>query len=229
MASLTYDPFGRRQAKTIGGTTTNFLYDGLNPAQELSGATVNANLLTGPGIDEYFTRTDALGTSNFLTDALGSTAALADTPGTVQTSYTFEPFGNTTAQGGSNANSYQFTGRENDGNGLYFYRARYYGPSNGRFLSEDPKTFRADINFYRYAFSSPVDLGDPLGLQGGGNANTWTFGEIGSWAWLPAPGYPAPTGLGDAKASIGPACALNGGGCNSVDGSGPTNAIEVIP
>jgi hypothetical protein len=33
------------------------------------------------------------------------------------------------------------------------------------------------------------------------------------------PGYPAPAGLGDAKASIGAACTLNGGGCHAVNGS----------
>lgn len=31
-----------------------------------------------------------------------------------------------------------FTGRENDGTGLYYYRARHHDPSRSRFLSEDP-------------------------------------------------------------------------------------------
>ena len=56
--------FGRRMKKAIGGTTTQFVYDGLNPVQELDGASpsnVTANLLTGLGTDEYFTRTDSWG------------------------------------------------------------------------------------------------------------------------------------------------------------------------
>jgi uncharacterized caspase-like protein len=69
--------------------------------QELSGGTPTANLLTGLGVDEYFTRTDAAGVRNFLTDALGSTVALADGSGTVQTEYGYEPFGGTTTSGGS--------------------------------------------------------------------------------------------------------------------------------
>ncbi|HEV2387693.1 MAG TPA: RHS repeat-associated core domain-containing protein [Candidatus Acidoferrales bacterium] len=162
-ASFAYDPFGRRQGKTINSTNTNFLYDGLNPIQELSGTTVNANMLTG-GVDEYFTRTDALGTSNFLPDALGSTLALADTTGTVQTSYTYQPFGGTTTQGASNANSYQFTGRENDGDGLYFYRARYYSPTFGRFISEDPLGLRGGLERYAYAGDGPTLYVDPLGM-----------------------------------------------------------------
>src|SRR5713226_5779532 len=88
-ASFQYDPFGRRVSKTIGGMT-QYLYDGVNPVQEISGTTASANLLTG-GLDEYFQRTDSAGARSFLTDALGSTLALADSSGALQTQYTFEP------------------------------------------------------------------------------------------------------------------------------------------
>jgi len=54
-ATFSYDPLGRRVAKTILNTSTNFLYDGANPVQEQSGGSVTANLLTG-GIDEYYIR-----------------------------------------------------------------------------------------------------------------------------------------------------------------------------
>jgi RHS repeat-associated protein len=142
-ASFVYDPSGRRMNKTIGGTMTQFLYDGLNPVQELDGASppnVTANLLTGLGIDEYFTRTDSSGTANFLTDNLGSVIALANSSSSIATSYTYEPFGNVTVNG-SNGNPYQFTGRENDGTGLYFYRVRYYSPTYQRFIAQDPPDF----------------------------------------------------------------------------------------
>ncbi len=109
--------------------------------QELSGGTPTANLLTGLGVDEYFTRTDGAGTRNLLAGGLGSTIALADSSGTVQTEYTYEPFGATTIIGASDGNSFQFTGRENDGTGLYHYRARYYSPGFHRFISEDPLGF----------------------------------------------------------------------------------------
>ncbi len=78
-ASFQYDAFGRRVSKTIGGMT-QYLYDGANPVQELSGTTASANLLTG-GLDEYFQRTDLAGARSFLTDALGSTLALTDSTG----------------------------------------------------------------------------------------------------------------------------------------------------
>lgn len=77
-------------------------------------------------------------TSNFLTDALGSPVAVTDATGMVQTEYTYEPFGRTVVTGAMNSSSYQYTGRENDGTGLYYYRARYYHPGLQRFISEDP-------------------------------------------------------------------------------------------
>jgi RHS repeat-associated protein len=165
-ASFTYDSFGRRTGKTVQGTITNFLYDGLNPVQEKNGATVNANLLTGLGIDEFFTRTDGVGVRALLPDALGSTVALGDGTGTLQTQYTYEPFGVTTQTGAASSSSYKYTGREDDGSGLYYYRARYYQPRLQRFLSEDPIGLAGgDINLYAYAFQNPVLLSDALGMD----------------------------------------------------------------
>jgi RHS repeat-associated protein len=164
-ASFVYDPFGRRTSKTVVGTQTGFLYDGANPVQELSGATATANLLSG-GLDEIFQRTDSAGARSFLTDALGSTLALTDASAAVQTSYTFDPFGNTTSTGAASTNSFQYTGRELDGTGLYFYRARYYNPAIGRFISEDPIEFEAGSpNFYAYVGNDPIDGIDPFGLK----------------------------------------------------------------
>jgi RHS repeat-associated protein len=189
-ASFVYDGLGRRESKTINGNLTEFLFDGRNPVQENSGATVLANILPGLGIDEFLTRTDvASGTaSSFLPDALGSALALTDAAGTVQTEYNYEPFGKTTLTGASNTNPFQYTGRENDGTGLFYYRARYYHPVLQRFISEDPigtPTFatcptQRDIllrlvaspsghalelfNLYPYVRNNPLLLRDPTGL-----------------------------------------------------------------
>jgi RHS repeat-associated protein len=160
-ATFQYDPFGRRILNAAGH---GILYDGVNPVQELSGSTVTANLLTGLGVDEVFTRTDSAGARSFLADALGTTVALTDANGTVQTQYAYGPFGATTTTGAASANSFEFTGRENDGTGLYYYRARYYSPGLQRFVSEDPVDFvGGDANLYGYALSSPTNLVDPNG------------------------------------------------------------------
>jgi len=146
------------------GTGTDFLYDGLALVQELAGTTPSANLLTGLGIDETLTRTVASGTSTLLGDALGSTLALTDGLGAVQTSYTYDPFGVTTQSGTPSANAAQYTGRENDGTGLYYYRFRYYSPGLQQFVSEDPILTGGAFNLYSYVLNNPMKWRDPLGL-----------------------------------------------------------------
>jgi RHS repeat-associated protein len=90
---------------------------------------------------------------------------LTDSSGALPTQYTYEPFGNTTVSGSTNANPYQYTGRENDGTGLYYYRARYYHPQLQRFISEDPlRLGGGDPNFYAYAGNDPFNQKDPFGL-----------------------------------------------------------------
>jgi len=164
-ASFQYDGQGRRISKTINSAQTGFLYDGLTPVQELDGSTVVANLLTSLGIDEYLTRTDTSGTSHFLGDALGSTIALTDSIGSVSSSYTYAPFGATGLSGSATGNVFDYTGREDDGTGLKYYRARYYHPGLQRFVSEDPIGFAGgDPNLYAYVFDAPTGYRDPSGL-----------------------------------------------------------------
>ena len=163
VASFQYDALGRRIGKTVAGTATGFLYDGINPVQELTGSTPKANLLTGLGVDEIFSRTDASGARHLLTDALGSTLALTDGTGAVQTRYSYEPYGKTTVSGTASSNSFEYTGRENDNTGLYFYRARYYNPGLQRFVSEDPIGLAGGPNVYAYVGGNPVSRVDPTG------------------------------------------------------------------
>jgi len=165
-STFQYDPLGRRTRKAIDGSLTDFVYDGPNPIQELSGTTGFANILASLGIDEYFTRTETTGTSVLLTDALGSTVALTDPAGTVRTQYAYEPFGATTTAGLASSNAFQFTGREHDSTGLYYYRARYFHPGLQRFIGEDPIGLEGgDFNLYAYVRNSPVNWVDPLGLR----------------------------------------------------------------
>jgi RHS repeat-associated protein len=167
-ASFAYDGVGRRRAKTIAGGTTRFLYDGLNIVQEQAAdGTPTANLLTGLGIDETFTRTDGAGLRVLLVDVLGSTVELADASGNLETHYTFGPFGATTSSGATSTNAQQFTARENDGE-LYNYRARYYSPLLARFVAEDPLEFDGGPNLHAYVDCNPVLFTDPLGLESQG-------------------------------------------------------------
>ncbi|HEV8441136.1 MAG TPA: RHS repeat-associated core domain-containing protein [Methylomirabilota bacterium] len=164
-ASFLYDGIGRRHTTVINGVSTQFTYDDVTPVREQSGP-VTVGLLTGLGVDEYFIRAEPNGTYGLLTDVLGSTIAVTDAAGALQAQYTYEPFGVATVTGTA-SNAFQYTGRENDGTGLYYYRARYYAPNSGRFISEDPLplTRRAlrEFNAYAYARNNPLMFMDPLG------------------------------------------------------------------
>ncbi|WP_295924798.1 RHS repeat-associated core domain-containing protein [uncultured Xanthomonas sp.] len=163
IASFGYDPLGRRISKTEGGQTISYLYDGLDAVQETQGGTVNP-ILTGLGIDERYARNEASGRAYFLSDALGSTRALTNASGSLIQRYDYTPYGQTSQASAGTTNPYQYTGRELDKSGLLYYRARYYNPAIGRFISEDSYGFGGgDANFYAYALGNPISVNDPTG------------------------------------------------------------------
>jgi RHS repeat-associated protein len=125
-----------------------------------------ASYTQGRSIDEPLAM-DRGGTIDYYeADGVSSITSLTATNGTVTQSYTYDSFGNTTNSSGSLTNFFRYTGREFDTEtGLYYYRARYYDPSGGRFLSEDPSGFGGGINFYSYAAGTPTNLTDPFGLN----------------------------------------------------------------
>jgi RHS repeat-associated protein len=62
-----------------------------------------------------------------------------------------------------------------------YYRARYYNPQIGRFISEDPLGFAGrSTNFYAYTFNSPTNFTDASGKQVGELAMGGA--EVGSFA-----------------------------------------------
>ncbi len=166
-ASFKYDALNRRIEKTINGTTTQYVYDGMDIIQEINqDGTSKANYIRGLNIDEPLARIKADGTMRFYkTDALGSVIALTDENGVVKTTYSYDPFGNVTISGESSDNPFQYTGRENDGTGHLFERNRYYSYELLRYISQDPIGFvGGDVNFYVRVGNNPVNWVDPLGL-----------------------------------------------------------------
>ncbi|WOB50889.1 hypothetical protein NYR97_05735 [Xanthomonas hydrangeae] len=163
IASFSYDALGRRTAKTEGGTSMQYLYDGLDTVQETQGSTVNP-ILTGLGLDQRYARNDTGGRTYFLTDQLGSTRLLTNAAGNAVQRYEYDPYGTTAQSSAAYTNPYQYTGREKDASGLYYYRARYYRPQWGRFISEDPIGLAGGINYHAYVGGNPVIFSDPFGL-----------------------------------------------------------------
>ena len=165
-ASFKYDALGRRIEKTINGETIRYLYDGLDIVQEIKDGMVYSNYVRTLHIDEPLVRTNSDGTVRYYQrDALGSVTALTDEMEAIKTQYIYDPYGNTEQIGEGNDNPFQYTGRENDGTGLYYYRARYYSPELQKFVSEDPIGFMGgDVNLYRYVKSNPLNITDPIGF-----------------------------------------------------------------
>ena len=164
--------------------------DGNDIVAEIQGGAITTTYLRGLNIDEPFVRQSSGGNEYYHTDALGSTLALTNDTGAVTTRYSYDPFGKTTVTGTSN-NAFQYSGRENDGTGLYYYRARYYSPMMQRFISPDPSGSAMrpplfvgntillannscnplvisdpDRLQYLYVKDNPINLTDPSGLAG---------------------------------------------------------------
>src|SRR5581483_7657124 len=162
-----YDPFGRRIQKSGPLGTTIYLYDGENLLEEVdNNGSVVARYNQTRALDEELSESRSGTTSYFESDGLGTITSLSNPTGALADTYTFDSFGKLTASTGTLTNPLQYTGREFDSEtGIYFNRARYFDPTNGRWLSEDPIRFFGDKNFYRYSLNNPVNYSDPSGLQ----------------------------------------------------------------
>ena len=165
LVSYSYDALGRRVQRTSSASgTTKFIYDGSDVLRDLdgSGATV-ADYLNGPGIDNKLRQTISGSASYFLTDHLRTTRSLVDATGSLNSSLGYDSFGSVTS--GSAPTRYTYTGRESDFElSVLYYRARWYNPNHGRFMSMDPIGFLgSDINLYNYVKNNPVGNLDPNG------------------------------------------------------------------
>lgn len=172
----TYDMLDRRIAKSVDEddsgpgtvTVTHFVYDGTNIALEFDGLGNQIHrYLHGPGIDQILADERADGTVHWaMADHQGTVRDIVDSAGVVQNHIQYDSFGKIISESNA-ANSMRFgyTGRERDlETDLYYYRARYYDPGVGRFVSEDSIGFASgDVNLSRYVLNNPLQLTDPSG------------------------------------------------------------------
>jgi RHS repeat-associated protein len=135
-----YDPFGRRIQKSGPLGTTNYLYDGPSLMEEAdqSGNFV-ASYSQGANIDEPLAEFRSATASYYEADGVGTITSISNSSGAIAETYTYDSFGKPNSSTGTLTNPFRYTAREFDSEtAVYSYRARYFDPSIGRFLSQDP-------------------------------------------------------------------------------------------
>jgi len=169
LATFEYDGGGRRTEKVAAGLTHQYIYDAEDIVEErITGSSSDTiRYHHGVGIDEPLARTNGSSvTTYYLADHLGSVVQETNASGAVALEREYDAWG--VATQGASASGYAFTGREWDAEtGLAFYRARYYSPLAGRFLSDDSAGLIDGPNLSSYVRNRPTGAVDPTGN------NTW--------------------------------------------------------
>ena len=171
LATFAYNASGIRTGKTTDGVTTAYVVEDNGVVEERSTGGGVTKHFHGPGVDNVLATIDVSGVASYyVRDHLGSIRERTDAFGNVLHARDYGAWGNLLA--GASPAGWAFTGREWDPEiGLHYYRARYYDPTVGRFIGEDPTALSAsisgsDLNRYAYVSNSPVVRIDPSGLQG---------------------------------------------------------------
>ena len=120
-------------------------------------------------------------------DILGSTRLMTTDTGSVMLTDSYQPFGQDNGTStGSEQVPLKFTGNPvSQTTGLYYYGARWYDPSIGRFISQDPfagsRSNPQSLNPYIYVEDSPTGATDPTGMDGC-SIFSWVCSQVSSGA-----------------------------------------------
>ena len=168
-----YNGDGQRIQKVEGSKTTNYYYqDGVvSYTTDGENSQTSQNLI---GTDGNILATQRYGSDHtdyllYHKDIQGSTTSLVKEDGSVDATYQYTDFGQTTINGDNKAeNEVCYTGGIYDqSTGLYYLNARYYNLEDGRFVTED--SYRGEVDdpdtghSYGYCANNPVNYVDPSG------------------------------------------------------------------
>ncbi|PJC36953.1 hypothetical protein CO046_03255 [Candidatus Peregrinibacteria bacterium CG_4_9_14_0_2_um_filter_53_11] len=168
--TFAYDDAGNRIKKTVNGSDSTYYFnDGLTVLNELNtNGGVERTIVQGVG---EVAEIDAQGRIIFVhSDALGSAVMLSNEAGEITQQYDYDPYGEIIGSLGSDETRYLFTGQEYDSeSNLFYYNARYYNPTTGRFISRDKYMGAVGSlisrNSYAYANNNPLRYTDPTGNE----------------------------------------------------------------
>gem|GEM_PF-2678878 len=173
-----YDHEARRITRQMatGSTVASSLYwyngEDIHKEYGFQWVTPAAAYTHGPNTDDPLIHQSAAGNGYYHADGLGSPTLLTDASGNLRAYRRFDPWGRAIGAGGAMP-TYGFTGREPDlSTGYTYYRARYYDPVLGRFISRDPIGLEGGINVYTYVENNPTNFTDPSGLYAKSITNT---------------------------------------------------------
>ncbi|MCH5210576.1 MAG: RHS repeat protein [Oscillospiraceae bacterium] len=158
-AAYSYNANNLRASKTVDGEKTDFVWNGQNLAGEMTNGITTAYTYDVTGI--AFAHKDNDDTVRYVKDPHGNVVEALKNGKTVG-EYDYTAFGTQLKNSSTISNPFRYCGEYYDSSsGLIYLRNRYYDPSIGRFISEDP--IKAGLNWYVYANNNPVMYVDPLG------------------------------------------------------------------